>query len=300
MNTVKEKFSFLKNIDNVLHIPKNEIDSRSDELNIRNMIRSIKMTENSITHFSKNAVYRNFDSLETAQKNVHIISSDIYPLALSYNKPTNSIVLNLSFYNIDSVTNMSSKQLYSSLVYGECLRRLIDNKFEMKLNYAEPIINFLGSVFVRIFGKEFGLLGAYQSELPKVKFLLSTYIYCSYFGLKDKDLYKHASSISGYDYRDIEHELHKYDFFIIDDFIKALSELNAMNGLTKYSFASKILRFLGLHFLCALEDCSRFMSLVASSSVSGSTLIPSFFYNYNKDAYNKILDICTSIFMKKV
>jgi hypothetical protein len=300
MNIVKKNFSFLKNIDNILNISKNELDSKTDELNMRNMIRSIKMIENSVHHFSKDAIYKNFSSLENTQKNIHIISSDIYPLAVTYNKPTDSIILNLSFYDIDSITSLSSKQTYSSLIYGECFRRLVNNKFDMRINYAEPIINFLGTVFIRIFGKEFGLLGSFKNELPKVKFLLATYIYCSFFGLKDRNLYKYASSISGYDYKNIEEQLYKYDFYDIDNFIKSLNELNAMSGITKYSFASKILKFLGLHFLCALEDCSRFMSLIASSSVSGSTLVPSFFYNYNKDAYNKILDVCESIFLKKV
>ncbi len=299
MIVVKDKFSFLRNIDNILHIPKNIIDEKSDELNLLNMIRSVKMIENSLSHFSNHIIFPMISTLETAKENIHIISDDMYPLPISYNKPTDSIVFNLAFFDTDSITKLSSKQIYSTLVFGECFRRLVSNKYVMKTNYVDPIINFLGTVFIRIFGKEFGLLGSYQTELSKVKFLLSCYIYQSFIGLEKKELYKNASNISGYDYKQIEDDLNRYNFYMIDDFIKALSELNAMKGITKYSFASKILKFLGINFICALEDISRFLSLVAASSINGSTLVPSFFHSYNSDEYKKLLKICEDIFKRR-
>jgi len=299
MIIVKKQFSFLKNIDNIISVSKNDIDRESDELNLRNLIRSVMMIQGSTNHFTSDVIYSLISSFETAQKNIHIINSDKYPLALTYNEPTGSIVLNMTFYNTDTITKMSSKEIYSALAYGECFRRLVTRKYDMKLNHAEPIINFLTTVFIRIFGKQYGLLGSFQSELSKVKFLLSTYIYQSFFGLEGKDLYKAAAAISSFDYREIEEQLSKYDFYNIDNLVKSLSDFGAMKGLTKYDFAAKMLRFLGLHFICALEDASRFMALVTASNISGTSLVPSFFYNYNVTEYRKILEISKDIFKRK-
>ena len=46
-----------------------------------------------------------------------------------------------------------------------------------------------------------------------------------------------------FNYKEFENQLNKYDFFIIDDFIKALSEMKVMPGINKYMFTSKFLTF---------------------------------------------------------
>jgi len=47
-------------------------------------------------------------------------------------------------------------------------------KAKIKDAYFSVIVAYLNTVFVRVFGKEYGLLGVYSNKLPKMKFLLST------------------------------------------------------------------------------------------------------------------------------
>ena len=100
------------------------------------------------------------------------------------------------------------------------------------------------------------------------------------------------------DYRKFKDELDKYDFSDVSEFIKALSEFKVMIGINKYRFTEKILKFFTINFIPAVEDCSRFVSSISASSVSGSKLIPSFIYRYNENEYKKIVDLGNSILRK--
>ena len=99
--------------------------------------------------------------------------------------------------------------------------------------------------------------------------MLSVYILASFFGIKDRDSYRLASSISVYNYDDIIDDLNKFDFSSINDFIKSLAHFNIMRGMDRYRFTGKIVRFTGINFLAAFEDPSRFMGVIAASNISG-------------------------------
>jgi len=148
-----------------------------------------------------------------------------------------------------------------------------------------------------MFGKDYGLVGIYATEIPKLKFLLTCYVYGAFFGISNETkMFRKAAVISQYDYRQDVNELKKYDFRDIEDFIKALSDLRVMPGITRYTFTAKFLRLLGLNFLPALEDLSRFISSLLVATVSGSTIIPRFIYTYNIKEFSRVVEITKRIF----
>ena len=75
---------------------------------------------------------------------------------------------------------------------------------------------------LRLFGKEFGLLGIYATQIPALKFLTNCYVLASMFGMTDKKkLYKRAAAASMVDFRPYIDRLEKYDFTNINDYIKS-------------------------------------------------------------------------------
>ena len=68
-----------------------------------------------------------------------------------------------------------------------------------------------------------------------------------------------------------------------------------MPGIKVYGFTAKIFRFFKVDMLAALEDLSRFLSTIMASSVTGSTMIPSFISKYNEKEYKNIIDLTRKV-----
>ena len=150
---------------------------------------------------------------------------------------------------------------------------------------------------MQVFGKDYGLVGIYSSGIPKLKFLTACYIYSSFFGYPSNDrLYRNAASVAPYMYSNEYEALKQYNFSLIEDFIKSLSDLKVMPGINVTKFTSKLYRFFGINILPAMEDISRFFSVIVTSSVPGSRVVPRYLYKYNEKEYFKILDITRRIF----
>jgi hypothetical protein len=147
-------------------------------------------------------------------------------------------------------------------------------------------------MLVRVFGKDYGLTETYAGSIPKLKFLLSCYIHASFFGYKTNDnLFRKASSVAPFMYKDMLPQLLQYDFSDITQFLKALSDLKVMPGIKVYGFTAKIFRFFKIDMLAAFEDLSRFLCVILASTVTGSTMVPSFISKYNEKEYKNIIDL---------
>lgn len=294
---VKETFTLLKGTPNLLNMSDRVVSAyETSENSPREVFALLKLNERSIVHFAKNRIFDLIGNVEKREK-IQIVKFENYILPVTLNKSSKKMVINLKAFDVNDIIRLGAKNLFASLVYGYCFASLIDNKIKVGEIYAGVITNFLLSVFIRIFGREYGLLGVYAEGIPKLKFLIACYILASFFGVKNhKKLFNKAISFAPFDYQDIYDKLIKYNFSDISQFIRALSELKVMPGITQYSFTSKILRFLSLNFLPALEDLSRFISIIVTSSVKGSSLVPAFIASYNKFEYNKILEIGKLIF----
>jgi hypothetical protein len=151
-------------------------------------------------------------------------------------------------------------------------------------------------MFVRVFGKEYGLTETYAGSIPKLKFLLSCYIFAAFFGYKTNEkLFRKATSVAPFMHKDFHEQLMKYDFSDITQFLKALSELKVMPGIKVYGFTAKMFRFFKIDMLAGLEDLSRFLSTIMASSVTGSTMVPSFISKYNEKEYKNIIDLTRKV-----
>lgn len=286
---IKNRFE-LFNAQNVMDLPKHTMKSLIKEENSSRQIPVIlDLKKNSIKHFSKDVIYRFVDrNLEL----INVVNLETYPLSVSYNTPSDSIVINLKPTDASELTNMPVYDLYASLLYGFYFRNLMTGKEKISEDFAGPIINYLSSVFVRVFGKQYGLTETYSGAIPKMKFLLSCYIFASFFNFSvDVNLFRKAISVTPYNYMDETEKFLRYDFHKIKDFLQALSDFKVMPGIKHFMFTSKIYTFFGINMLPGFEDLSRFICGIITSSVRNQRLIPSFIYKYNEKEYNKILRI---------
>lgn len=293
---VKKKFDLLKDVPNVLSLSPSVIKSQSVPGDRLNLIRSMKLIEKRVKHYTSKRIFKLTSSVKETKKTLHIVRIDSYPLSVSYNNPTKRIVINLGFFGVDEISRIDPMNIYACLVYGLTFSDLINQVVKIKDLYYGPITNYLGSVFVRIFGKEFGLLGPYATEISKLKFLIACYVLSSFFGVKGTPAYKKASTLCGIDYRNISDKLDTYDFSKVDVFINALSELKVLPGIDKHHFASKTLRQLRIDFFAAFEDLSRFISYMITSNIKGSNVVPTYIDGWNPTEYAKIISIGKTIF----
>ena len=296
---IKQEFELLKDIPNLLELSPQKLKPLKLELGAKKVSVVLKLMESKIDHFTKKKIFEYVLDIEK-RKVLEVVNMPDYGLHISYNNPTKQIIINLSPFNTNDIypNNPDPKNIYAAMVYGLCFYNLVNNKINVPEKYFPVISGFLTSMFVQIFGRDYGLLGAYSTEIPKLKLLISSYVLISFFGEEPEKSFKKAAVASGINLKDIYDEIEKgnYNFNSIIDFIRALSELKVMSGLNKYVFTSKIYKMLGPSFLPALEDFSRFIAIITTSSINGSSLVPTFINRYNREEYLKILEISKIVF----
>lgn len=291
---IKEKFSLLKGTRNIINVPQDKIDDLVRSENQPNKVMLYLNTNiRMIKHdFVKNILRKGYID------NFRLVELSNYPLPITYNKNGNTVVINLKYFGAEEISQIDPKTLYSCIVYGDIFQKLVSGKEKIRDNYSYIFVNYYLSLFIRVFGKQFGLLGSYSGEINKLKFLLAVYILNSFFGIDGNKGYKQAASMSNFDYNKIIDDLKKYDFSDPSEFIQSLSDLKVMIGINKYRFTEKILKFFTINFIPAIEDCSRFVASINASNVSGTKLIPGFIYRYNENEYKKIVDLGNNILKK--
>ena len=289
---IKDKFKLINNVDNITNIPKYTMKANQKEENSpRHVFTFLMLKRGSIKHFAKDKIFK-FISDKKARDQLEVVNLEQYPLSGTFNKPTRGMVLNLKPFDVSEVANLSPNDLYAGVLYTYVFNRLVTGKVKIPDIYAKSIVNFLTSMFVRVFGKEYGLTETYAGSIPKLKFLLSCYIHASFFGHPvNQSLLQKATSVAPFMYREMESQLLKYDFTDITQFLKALSDMKVMPGIKVYGFTAKIFRFFKIDMLAALEDLSRFLCTIMASSVTGSSKFPSFISKYNEKEYKNILEL---------
>jgi len=293
---IKEKFKLLKDIPNTTDISKWNLSAYIVDDGLETLHSILGLLEKRITHFSKQKVYQVLNSKDNLVEVVYIPK---YPIPVTYNTKTKQILINLSAFNTKEISTMNptSRDLYGCLVYGICLMELATRQ-GIPDKFAGHITAYLLSVFIRVFGKEYGLIGIYSTQIPKLKFMISCYIQGSFFGITGNKAFQNASMGAAYNYKNDLDLLKKFDFKDVNDFIKALDQTKVFPGISKYNFVSKVLRLLSIHFIPAIEDCARFMAVMTTSDIPGITaaLSPAFYYRYNEPEFNAILQISKRIF----
>lgn len=298
---IKEKFTLLKGTKNVLNLSPAYINAHSIEIGPRKVFAvALQPIKNRIDHFSKKRIFDLVTDVKK-RKSIHVVNLPTYNLHISYNKKTNGIIINLNSFGVDDIYPESPgpRNIYASMVYGICFADLASGRFKVKDSYYSVFSSYLLSVFIRLFGKEYGLLGPYSIHIPRLNFLINCYVLSSFFGIDGMPAFRKAATSSSFDYKILMPELQKVDFSDIGNFIEILSRFKVMPGLDKYGFTAKILKLLTINFLPLLEDMSRFISILTTSSIKGSTIVPTFLSKYNETEFNKILKISEAIFKRK-
>lgn len=296
---IKDQFELVQNMPNLLSIPSSALKKVQIDDGPYKIESILNLMKSRVNHFSKDKVYDLISDKKEWQR-IHVVNIPNYLLQISYNKPTKGIVFNLSPFGLKDIlpTNPGPQNLYAALVYGICLRELIIGKKKVKEAYASIITSYLTSLFVRLFGKEYGLLGSFSDKIAQMKFLVSCYVLSSFFGISGDKAFKMSVPVSGFSYKDIHSELKRYKFDKISELIKSFSDFGVLPGINKHLFTSKVLKLFQFSFLPALEDLSRFISILTTSDISGSSLVPTFLYKYNESSYNRILEISKGIFRR--
>jgi hypothetical protein len=294
---IKKEFRLVSNTPNILNLSQSVIKSyQEEENNPRHVFAILELKKKSIRHFSNSTIFKLVSDIRKRDV-IEVVNFDRYPLPVSYNSSTKGLIINLKPFEVDEISNMSPNDLYASLVYAYSFSKLVTGKFKISESYIKVIVNYLLSFYVQVFGKDYGLVGIYASGIPKLKFLVACYIYAAFFGYSTNEkLFKRASAIAPYMYSNEYAALKTYDFSMISQFIKALSELKVMPGLSITKYTSKLYRFFGINILPAMEDISRFFSVVVTSTVPGSRVVPRYLYKYNEREFFKLIDITRRIF----
>ena len=295
---IQDKFKLIREASNILNVPEVILNRFQEaENNPRNIFTFLKQRERSIkAHFTNDKIFRLIENIKEREM-IKVVTFDDYILPVSYSPVADAIIINLKPFNVKEISEFSPNNLYALLVYGYAFRKFIKDT-KVPDNFAGTVISYFLSLFVKLFGKEYGLLGIYASGIPKLKYMIAVYILCSFFGYPINDkLLRKATTFAPYDFRAERTALLQYNYRDIKEFIKALSETRVFPGIKLYGFTAKVHRSLEISFMPALEDLSRFICILLSADIKGSTIVKSFISSaYNQSAYDQTLVIAKRAF----
>ena len=157
---IKEKFTLLKDVPNILKLSSANIKSLSVDNGPRKIFVPLQMMSTRIDHFTKENVFSLISNIEK-RRALAVVNILDYNLHVSYNLPSKQMIINLTPFGVDDIypTNPDPKNLYACLVYAICFKSIVTGKFVVPESYFSVITNYLLSVFVNLFGKEYGLFG---------------------------------------------------------------------------------------------------------------------------------------------
>jgi len=287
---IHDKFVLIKDVNNILFLSKSEIEKKKVKNGNVIVKNTILMLEHSINHFS-------YEYVSKVLKNINsfcIVYLPDYPLNYSFNKKTNQLLINLFPFGVETVnpTKPNPLNIYACLIGALILKNCVNKKNNIKSSFASPVINFLTSMFLRLFGRQYGLIGRYSSQIIKMKFLIGLYIYISFFDLNFNNAKKLSLLFAPFDYDEDENIIKKYNFKTFDDLLDCLSEIQVMPGMNKYLFLKTIYRYFpNVNIFPMFEDLARLISIFIASNIPGSNMITKRISEYNEEEYNTILEI---------
>lgn len=284
----KDKLIFLDNTNNILDFPQGTIDAyKISDDDKSKIVQTLKLfSSKSKDHFANNTILRQIDN---DFKHFDFIYLDKYPLPAAFNIKTKRIIINMKTWGNKDVLNIPPSDLYATILYGfVCAYYTVKNLDE---NDIEILSDFMSSIFIRMFAKKYGLMGSYAGEIPRLRFLVSTYVMVSFMNMPLNRAYIKASHLSKTTKDTFDVNLDDYDLRNGKEFIKCLSDSGVLHGLNTYEFASKIIRSFGPVSLPMFEDGMRFMATIAGSSVLGTSIYPISIERYSPKLYDKTITI---------
>ena len=297
---VKETFELLKGVPNVLNLSRDELDKVSVNRGQRKLFVSIDLNKDRINHYTKDKVYSFISNIKLRENKLHVVVLPDYSLPISYNVPTDGIVINLAPFGLTDITDKPSVfDMYALLVYGITFRELASKRMKINERFYQPISNYFFSLLMRLFGKLYGLSGTFTYKINELKFLTALYILESFFGDSKSKATQKASVTAAFNYKQTEDSLKNYDLKTIDGYITSLSKSGVMPNINKHLFTASILNKLTFSFLPGFEDISRLIAILTTSELKSSSIVPTYISKYNERDFHSILEMSKLIFKKK-
>ena len=288
---ITENFLLITGAPNILNMSKNEINKFTLEGNSpKHVYVALELKKNQIRHPSRDKILEYVKNVKVT-KDLDVLVLDQYPLVSSYNRKTNSKIINIAPFNTKELGRVSYNNLFASVLYAYTFEKLVTGKLRIPDNLVQPISNFWFSFFVQIFGRDYGMTGTYSSKLPGLKFMLTLYILVAFFGRKqDRSSYNLAKQYSGYYFDEKLDVLNKLDISNIRGLISGLNLMEIMPGFNIIKFTTKVHQMFDVQMLPMFEDLSRFLTTVVVANFGGQTIAKPFLSKkYNTKAFIQIL-----------
>lgn len=224
------------------------------------------------------------DIVSKDMKNIQVVNFSLYPLP-GFVTTKGLSVINLDVLPQRLITDYNNVDIYALYLYVSIFRRFL-KKTNFSKDNAISISNMIFSIFMKMFGKSSGLVGSYSHLIPKLRFLITLYVYVAFFGENQSDrlISKIASSL----YMDLSGIDLNYDFSSIKEFLKAVNKNNVI-PISENTFSSKVINQIGVASLPMFEDLSRFYATILASTVPGNSVFSGYLSKVNTNLFNKLV-----------
>ena len=287
-NIPKPKLEILNNIPNVLDYSQSTIDSYLiDDYNRENIVRSIKLLLHRLNHVSVDFLGK---KLETRFSDIDFVNLVKYPLPASYNVKTKRVVVNMKFFGKKEVTNIDPHMLVSGIFYGYMCRLFTERPLRPESQIE--VSDFMSELLIKVFGSKYGIMVSYADMIPKLRFVVISYILTSFYGTDQKKSYIKANR-SGTSSKKFVVKFDDFDLYNVRNFINLLSESKVFPGINIAEFAGTIMNRYGLIMLPLFEDEMRFMATLAAATLPNGGLFPPYLESTNAKLHSKIISNIT-------
>ncbi len=285
----KKNFSLLKNVPNIVSLPQSTIDTiKLDEYDINTIHQMLKLLLPRINHFSTNLMEK---KLQNYFSDIDFVRFRNYPLVATFNEKTNRPIVNVNVFGKKEVSNIENRSLYSAILYAY-LCKLFTLR-PLKIQTYEDVSLFLSNMIMKIFGKKYGIMASYEDMIPKLQFIITSYVLVSFYNQKQQNVYSKASKY-GASIKDFNVDINQYDLSDSKILIKLLSESGVFPGMLLIDFVASIVNRYGVLMIPFFEDEMRFMATLGASSMATGGLFPPYIEQFQKTIYIKLIKIITN------
>ncbi|MCK5018600.1 MAG: hypothetical protein KAS32_16185 [Candidatus Peribacteraceae bacterium] len=195
-------------------------------------------------------------------------------------------VVNLSVLPVKMISDYAPADIFALFLYTLCLTIFLKHK-PFKKGVEINISNMFFSVFMRLFGKKAGLIGAFSGLIPKLQFLINYYTSVAMMNApQDESTQRKIAAALFVDYKELDLT---NNFGSSIGFLKSVNK-NDIIPMSENKFSTSIIGSGGIVSLPMFEDMSRFFATIAATSVSGNSIFGFFWQRVNTTLYNKLLE----------
>jgi len=221
--------------------------------------------------------------MEDLEKIIWVNYSD-YPLPGFVTKDYKPVV-NVSPLGAILISDFLPADIYAICTYTTLLSYYINTKpFPMEIE--DQISLFYTSIFISMFGKKSGLLGAYKFLIPRLRFIIHLYVRNGIMGVQIDD--KYLSKLASYLGVDYKKDLDlNFNFLSTIDFLRCLNK-NKIFNISENSFSTSVINVGGITSLPIFEDCARLFATLIAGTIYGNHMFSSFWRKKNREVFDKM------------